>query len=439
MSQDRSRRKRQRRVTEADEDAAFAAEMLGLVYDRVRDVGDVLRVVGDTAGGLAGGSFKLISASVNVRGCRRVLIGTRSRLAWERDAGVCRCWRKLSAHKIHTWLATIAVNRSLGRQTGIFCCCLPLLVPDQPASSTAQHGPREVEGGEVGRGVGGTRRRNPQRCSGKLTTSCSRYGKPDEKRRRDNYSLKMCDPNKPICVTAGTSVLVKGIRLGPPTASAFLSSHLLMHCTVSQDRRSPASLYEVACLFQLPTYPGDTPLPWQGLSSVLDAASREVRSNIRVANERPFTPPSKPSAAATGGHNSGNTRSSDAGPGAGGAKQAGSSSSSSSSGGGEGRNGPDPFDRIGGVALDTLAGSLKLLSTAVGGVGDAVFQAGMLAEGLAGGTGQVAGKRLAWCTQLSAQSIYHSISRHYSVAAVEQGHYRAPAASPCTSGTAGRR
>lgn len=66
MQQDRSRR-RKRGVTEAEEDAAFAAEMLGLVYDRVKDVGDVLRVVGDTAGGLAGGSFKLLSASVNVR------------------------------------------------------------------------------------------------------------------------------------------------------------------------------------------------------------------------------------------------------------------------------------------------------------------------------------------------------------------------------------
>lgn len=66
MQQGRDRR-RKRGVTEADEDAAFAAEMLGLVYDRVRDVGDVLRVVGDTAGGLAGGSFKLLSASVNVR------------------------------------------------------------------------------------------------------------------------------------------------------------------------------------------------------------------------------------------------------------------------------------------------------------------------------------------------------------------------------------
>lgn len=68
--QARSRRTRQRGVTqEADEDAVFAAEMLGLVYDRVRDIGDVLRVIGDTTGGLAGGSIKLLSASVNVRVC----------------------------------------------------------------------------------------------------------------------------------------------------------------------------------------------------------------------------------------------------------------------------------------------------------------------------------------------------------------------------------
>lgn len=67
--QDRSRRLRQRGATqEADEDAVFAAEMLGLVYDRVRDMGDVLRIIGDTAGGLAGGSIKILSASVNVRG-----------------------------------------------------------------------------------------------------------------------------------------------------------------------------------------------------------------------------------------------------------------------------------------------------------------------------------------------------------------------------------
>lgn len=45
----------------------FAAAVLGFVHDRVRDVGDVFRVVGDTAGGLAGGSIKAVGASVNVR------------------------------------------------------------------------------------------------------------------------------------------------------------------------------------------------------------------------------------------------------------------------------------------------------------------------------------------------------------------------------------
>eukprot|EP00752_Nemacystus_decipiens_P012056 g10688.t1 len=201
---DRSRR-RKRGVTEADEDAAFAAEMLGLVYDRVKDVGDMFRVVGDTAGGLAGGSFKLLSASVN------------------------------------------------------------------------------------------------------------------------------------------------------------------------------------------------------GLSSVLDAASRGVKANIKTADERFSTSPTPPAAASdhdtgdgsTDVFTSDNTRPSEA-PGA----QDGSSSSSGGGGGGSGSGGgatrggrdggPDPFDRIGSLALTSLAGSLQILSTAVGGIGDAVFQAGLLAEGLAGGTGQVA-------------------------------------------------
>eukprot|EP00903_Cladosiphon_okamuranus_P007691 g7454.t2 len=183
---DRSRRRKRAGVTEADEDAAFAAEMLGLVYDRVKDVGDVLRVVGDTAGGLAGGSFKLLSASVN------------------------------------------------------------------------------------------------------------------------------------------------------------------------------------------------------GLSSVLDAASRGVKANIRTADERSSTSPTPPAAPSDKTRPSGAPIAKD-----------GSSSSSSSNGGRGGARhvrggGPDPFDRVGSVALTSLAGSLKILSTAVGGFGDAVFQAGMLAEGVAGGTGQVA-------------------------------------------------
>lgn len=60
-------RRKRRALQEADEDAMFAAAVLGFVHDRVSDVGDVLRVVGDTAGGLAGGSIKAVGASVNVR------------------------------------------------------------------------------------------------------------------------------------------------------------------------------------------------------------------------------------------------------------------------------------------------------------------------------------------------------------------------------------
>lgn len=54
---------------------------------------------------------------------------------------------------------------------------------------------------------------------------------------------------------------------------------------------------------------------------------------------------------------------------------------------------PDPFERIETVALSSLSRALKILSAAVGGVGEAVFQTGRVAEGLAGGTGQVAGER----------------------------------------------
>lgn len=59
-----------------------------------------------------------------------------------------------------------------------------------------------------------------------------------------------------------------------------------------------------------------------------------------------------------------------------------------------GSNIPDPIDRIESVTRSSLAGSLRFVSAAVRGVGDAVFQAGAVAEGLAGGTGQVAGEVL---------------------------------------------
>lgn len=60
-------RQKQRSPGEAEEDAVFAAAVLGLVHDRVRDVGNLFRVIGDTAGGLAGGGIKVVGATVNVR------------------------------------------------------------------------------------------------------------------------------------------------------------------------------------------------------------------------------------------------------------------------------------------------------------------------------------------------------------------------------------
>ncbi|CAM9598128.1 unnamed protein product [Ectocarpus sp. 13 AM-2016] len=129
-------------------------------------------------------------------------------------------------------------------------------------------------------------------------------------------------------------------------------------------------------------------VPVNGLSSMLDAASRGVKTHVSPANAQPSTLLADPSRShdTGGGSAVGSSLASpddsgeDAAPGAKG--QTGRSSSQ----GGD----PDPFDRIGSVALTSLAGSLKLLSATVGGVGDAVFQAGVLAEGLAGGTGQVA-------------------------------------------------
>lgn len=130
---------------------------------------------------------------------------------------------------------------------------------------------------------------------------------------------------------------------------------------------------------------------------MLDAASRGVKANVRT-NERSSTSPTLSAAAnhpEEGGGSTGLLASDNTGPSeAPGAKDGSGSGDGGGSGGaraGKGE-GPDPFDRIGSVALTSLAGSLKILSAAVGGIGDAAFQAGMLAEGLAGGTGQVAGE-----------------------------------------------
>ncbi|CAM9761071.1 unnamed protein product, partial [Ascophyllum nodosum] len=50
---------------EADGEAGFAAAVLDLVYVRVRDVGNVFRVVRNTVGGLAGGSIKAVGAGLH--------------------------------------------------------------------------------------------------------------------------------------------------------------------------------------------------------------------------------------------------------------------------------------------------------------------------------------------------------------------------------------
>lgn len=127
---------------------------------------------------------------------------------------------------------------------------------------------------------------------------------------------------------------------------------------------------------------------------MLDAASRGVKAHIRPANAQPSTLSAEGSEEANRSHDAGDgsTDSSSSAdpddPGKDTALGAKGQTGMSSSEGGD----PDPFDRIESVALTSLAGSLKILSAAVGGVGDAVFQTGVLAEGLAGGTGRVAGE-----------------------------------------------
>lgn len=44
------------------------------MHDRVRDVGNIFRIVGDTAGAVTGGTIKAVGATVNVREERRILI-----------------------------------------------------------------------------------------------------------------------------------------------------------------------------------------------------------------------------------------------------------------------------------------------------------------------------------------------------------------------------
>lgn len=59
-------RRRHQPWEEADEDAMFAAAVLGALHNTARDTGNLFRVVGDTTGALIGGSVKAVSATVKV-------------------------------------------------------------------------------------------------------------------------------------------------------------------------------------------------------------------------------------------------------------------------------------------------------------------------------------------------------------------------------------
>ena len=126
----------------------------------------------------------------------------------------------------------------------------------------------------------------------------------------------------------------------------------------------------------------------QGLSSVLDAASRGVATKPKSANKQPL-PPSDNSNDDVDGPDEHRTKPAPDDS----AETRAPENRSSTNDKKKGKDGnPDPFERIETVALSSLSGALKILSAAVGGVGEAVFQTGTVAEGLAGGTGQVAGE-----------------------------------------------
>lgn len=154
----------------------------------------------------------------------------------------------------------------------------------------------------------------------------------------------------------------------------------------------------------------------QGVSSVLDEASRRVDSkpkandNPSVENQDQYSTAAStstsrqhdrssylydgqaPSAAlgSPAGDTSGNQEKVEQSYGV--PSASGEEKASKGSGKGAGRTAnPDPINRVETVVRTSIAGSLRLVGAAVKGVGDAVFQAGAVAEGLAGGTGMVAG------------------------------------------------
>ncbi|CAM9934754.1 unnamed protein product, partial [Choristocarpus tenellus] len=118
----------------------------------------------------------------------------------------------------------------------------------------------------------------------------------------------------------------------------------------------------------------------QGLSSVLDTASSNLDAHPGPTEGRVEPPkryPSRNPAAEGAAGRQGpphHQRPGDAPP----------------NGRAEQKHTPDPLQGLSRLGRSTLAGSLGLVSTAVRGVGDAVFQAGTVAESITAGTGQVA-------------------------------------------------
>ena len=169
---------------------------------------------------------------------------------------------------------------------------------------------------------------------------------------------------------------VATIRRVDPTASATASSCRTVHCVIF--------------------------FFGQGLSSVLDAASRGLATKPKSANKQPLLP-SGSSNDEVGGPKDHRTESAPDDPSE--TRPSDNHSSVNDKKNGKGGN-PDPFERIETVALSSLAGALKILSAAVGGVGEAVFQTGTVAEGLAGGTGQVAGENMTYCSAGNKEQEY---------------------------------
>lgn len=132
----------------------------------------------------------------------------------------------------------------------------------------------------------------------------------------------------------------------------------------------------------------------QGVSSVLDAASTNIDAPPRQRRQQAGSPRGRGSISAV--DRQGRPRGEDTG--AADEEPATSSASASERPEKPGRvkgdraSFPNPLERVEVIGRSSAAGSLRLVSAAVRGVGEALFQAGNIAEGLAGGTGQVAGK-----------------------------------------------